>query len=145
MNQGKMPTTYQGLPHVRISLLARNGLLPKRSGLNWGQRPEYNRNPNEAYIRVPKNIDDLNFFPDTGTPFVLQTDDGQKLRVTREQSNSKAITTYENNGVIGEYFRKRLGLVDGALVKKADLVRYGRTDIDFYKVNKTTYILDFHV
>ena len=36
---------------VAVSLLSRNR-VPARSGLNWGQRPEYDRKPNQAYIQL---------------------------------------------------------------------------------------------
>jgi len=141
---GKTSNQNQKLQHVQINLLDNSGRLPARSGLNWGHRPEYNRNQNEAYIRVPKRIDDLGFFPVAGIRFILKTDDGQTLRVTREQANSKAITTYESNSILGEYFRKRLGLPDGAFIKKTDLQNYGRTNIDFFKIDATNYVMDFH-
>ena len=41
------------LPHRKVSLLDNQGTLPGRSGLNWGQRPEESREPNQAYIRLP--------------------------------------------------------------------------------------------
>jgi hypothetical protein len=137
------PFNLQGLPHVRISLLDNQGRLPTRSGLNWGQRPEYNRNTNEAYIRVPSDVNYLDFFPDVGIHFTIRTDDGEALRCTRAQDNSKAIETYNDNSLMGRYFRKRLGLADGVLIRKEDLLRYGRTHIDFYKVDNVTFYMDF--
>ena len=65
------------------------------------------------------------------------------LRV--EQQNDKAITTPENNSKLGEYFRYRLGLANGAFVTKEDLLRYGRTDVDFYKIDDEQYYMDFSV
>lgn len=65
------------------------------------------------------------------------------LRV--EQQGDKAITTPENNSKLGEYFRYRLGLPNGAFVTKNDLIRYGRTDVDFYKIDDEQYYMDFSV
>lgn len=132
-----------GLPHVRVSLLDRSGKLPGRSGLNWGQRPEYNREPNQAYIRLPLDICRTDFFPAKEIHFTLQTDDNKVLICTRAQANGKGIQTPHNNSLIGQYFRNRLGLPSGALVKKEDLLSYGRTHVDFYKIDEETYFMDF--
>ena len=133
----------QGRPHVRISLLDNQGRLPKRSGLNWGQRPEYNRNPDEAYIRVPKRVEDSHFFPPVGISFIIHTDDGKELLCVRAQDNAKAIETPADNSIMGRYFRNRLGLASGALIEMKDLLKYGRTDVDFYRINNATYYMDF--
>jgi hypothetical protein len=132
-----------GLPSVTISLLDRSGDLPQRSGLNWGQRPELNREPNQAYIRVPLEIARTDFFPPRGEHFTLLTDDHKVLICTRAQDGGKAIEGPKDNSLLGEYFRRRLGLADGATVTKEDLLRHGRTDLTFYKVDTETYNLDF--
>lgn len=134
-----------GLPKVNISLLAKDNTLPKRSGLNWGQRPEQNRNPNQAYIRLPATIYQTDFFPENTIQFTVLTDDEKTLICTRAQQNGKAIHTPQNNSLIGEYFRSRLGLSSGALVTEKDLARYGRNDIGFYKIDDETYYMDFSV
>ena len=60
-----------------------------------------------------------------------------------EQQNDKAITTPARNSDLGEYFRNRLGLANGAFVTRADLDRYGRTDVVFIKLDEETYYMDF--
>ncbi len=139
----KKKTDYNSLPFAKISLLDRHGELPTRSGLNWGQRPEYRRNPNQAYIRVPSEIIKSNFFPERGMDFTVLTDDGKVLICKRAQANGKAIETPHDNSLIGEYFRNRLGLPEGELVKTRDLRRYGRTNVDFYRIDDETYYMDF--
>jgi len=135
----------QVLPSVKVSLLGRNGDLPQRSGLNWGQRPEEHREPNQAYIRLTADIYNTDFFPPVKVHFTLLTDDSKVLICTRAQQNGKAIHTPHNNSLIGEYFRNRLGVSNGAPVHKQDLVRYGRTDVTFYKIDDETYFMDFAV
>ncbi|MEI6787507.1 MAG: restriction endonuclease PLD domain-containing protein [bacterium] len=132
-----------GLSSVEVSLLDRSGMLPSRSGLNWGQRPEVRREPNQAYIRLPSTVYMTDFFPKRGVTFTVLTDDEKVLICTRAQDNGKAIHTPQNNSLIGEYFRSRLSLPSGALVKKEDLVRYGSTTLRFYKIDEETYFLDF--
>jgi hypothetical protein len=134
-----------GLPSVHISLLDNFGNLPSRSGLNWGQRPEYHRNPNQAYIRLPANITHSDFFPKLGIHFTILTDDNKVLICSRAQDNGKAIHTPQNNSLIGEYFRNRLNLAYGEPIKKEDLLKYGRDNIDVYKIDDETYFLDFSI
>lgn len=137
-----------GLESVRVSLLDfRNGTtLPPRSGLNWGQRPEEHREPNQAYIHLPASIYKTSFFPPKTVHFTVLTDDGKILTCTRAQEEyGKAIHTPHNNSLIGEYFRNRFGVANGAPVTMEDLQRYGRTDVDFYKIDEETYYMDFSV
>jgi hypothetical protein len=48
---------YTNLEKVTLTLLdKRTGEVPARSGLNWGQRPEYKREPNQAYLNIPSEI-----------------------------------------------------------------------------------------
>ncbi|MBW1940807.1 MAG: NgoFVII family restriction endonuclease, partial [Deltaproteobacteria bacterium] len=119
------PAHIIGLPKITISLLTNDGTLPRRSGLNWGQRPDQNREPNQAYIRLPASVYHTNFFPENTIQFTVLTDDGKTIICTRAQQNGKAIHTPHNNSLIGEYFRNRLGLASGALVTEKDLATYG--------------------
>jgi len=135
----------QELDNVTVSFLDRNGELPQRSGLNWGQRPEYRRNPNQAYIRLTADIYRTNFFPPVSVQFTLLTDDDKTLICTRAQDNGKAIHTPQNNSLLGEYFRNRLGVPNGAPVLLEHLTNYGRSDVTFFKVDSETYYLDFSV
>ncbi len=138
-------TVLIGLPHEKISFLDRSGKLPARSGLNWGQRPEEKREANQAYIKLPSSVYRTSFFPPVGEHFTVHTDDNKVLICTRAQQNGKAIHTPHNNSLIGLYFRNRLGLSSGAFVKKSDLLAYGRTDIDFYKIDDENYYMDFSI
>lgn len=125
---------------VKISLLTNQGEVAKTSCLNWGQRK--NRNPNEAYIRIPIHIAKSGFFP-VGRHFTVLTDDRHQLILRTEQQNNKALTTPMNNSLLGEYFRNRLGISNGKLIKIEDLERYGRTDVIFAKIDEELYYMDF--
>ncbi|OTP86755.1 hypothetical protein B5S42_12510 [Gilliamella apicola] len=111
------------------------------SGLNWGQRK--NREPNQAYIPVPAKVVRTGFFPPGGKHFEVLTDDSEYLILRLEQDNDKAITTPENNSILGKYFRNRLGLNTGEFVTREHLEKYGRTDVTFYKTSNGEYLLDF--
>ncbi|MEI7485483.1 MAG: hypothetical protein WCK13_12300 [Ignavibacteriota bacterium] len=46
---------------------------------------------------------------------------------------------------MGEYFRNRINVANGAPVSTQDLLDYGRTDATFYKIDDETYFMDFSV
>ena len=129
--------------HVVLSLLAKGGETGARSGLNWGQRNK--RNKNEAYIPLPSKIAKSGFFPLNKQQFLVVTGDHHTLQLRVEQQNDKAITTPTSNAQLGEYFRNRLGLSYGQYIKKEHLIRYGRTDVSFYKIDDEQYYMDFSV
>lgn len=131
------------LPRTSVSFLNNQGNLPQRSGLNWGQRA--GREPNQAYIRLPIELTRTDFFPPRGEHFTLLTDDNKSLICVRRQDYGKAIHTPDNNSRMGLYFRYRLNVTEGMNITKEDLEHYGRTDVDFYKIDEETYYMDFSV
>lgn len=140
---------------VRLSLLnSHTGETHTTSGLNWGHRQNtYNRkdgtisqrqrNPNEAYIPLPKSISKTGFFPLGKQHFVVITDDKKQLTLRVEQQGNKAITTPQSNAMLGIYFRNRLNLPEGAFISRSDLEAYGRTDVTFIKYDEEQFFMDF--
>lgn len=129
---------------VTLSLLTqRTGDVGVTSGLNWGQRAH--RNPNEAYIHIPAHVARSDFFPIDEAVFTVLTDDHRQLLLRVEQGGDKAITTPFSNALLGEYFRNRIGAPEGARITKADLERYGRTDVTFIKIEDELFYMDFSV
>ena len=127
-----------------MSLLTqRTGDVGVTSGLNWGQRAH--RNPNEAYIHIPAHVARSGFFPIDEAVFTVLTDDHRQLLLRVEQGGDKAITTPFSNALLGEYFRNRIGAPEGARITKADLERYGRTDVTFIKIEDELFYMDFSV
>lgn len=63
------------------------------------------------------------------------------------QQGSKGLQTPQSNSIIGRYFRKRLGVADGAPVDLADLQRFGSRFVAFYKVEDDAegpaYVMDY--
>lgn len=118
-----------------------NNDVGKRSGLNWGQRNKRNRN--EAYLSLPAKIAHSGFFPLGGQHFTVRTDDNHYLILRVEQQNDKALTTPQSNALLGEYFRKRLNLTNGAFISKVHLDGYGRTDVTFFRIDEEQYFMDF--
>lgn len=136
----------------KISLLTADGKdTGHGSGLNWGIRPNgTKRDLDQAYI--PYNVKDRKegFFP-------LKTDTNLKnnpifkvvpigfdpffMRVA--QQGNKGIHTAENNALLGEFFRKKLGVPSGTLITKEMLENYGKTYVTFKKYENDIYVLDF--
>lgn len=71
--------------------------------------------------------------------FTAITDDRHQLTLRVEQQNNKAITTPVRNSDLGEYFRNRLGLPNGAYITRADLENYGRLGVKFVKLDEETF------
>jgi len=125
------------------------------SGINWGHRKDGTpRNPNQMYISLPAHIkrEHPSFFPiignrsGKGNPnFSVLSDDGVNFIFRVQQENNKGITTPLDNSRIGEYFRYRIGVANGAFVTKQDLLNYGRTDVTFYKLDDEQYVMDFSI
>jgi len=133
-----------GTHYVRISLTTgsrENELVPHRSGLNWGQRQ--GRNLNQAYLRVTVADQRSGFFPDIGEEFIVECDDGTRIKLVRAQQNGKALQTPENNALLGEYFRQRLGVKLGDPISLRHLHEYGRTNVDIFKTADGRFFLDF--
>jgi hypothetical protein len=129
-----------------ISLLSKKMEEVQRvGGLNWGHRDKRNRN--EAYIQLPPDVYKSDFFPAKPQHFTVVTDDSKTFICCRAQKGKTgdAIETPHNNALLGEYFRNRLGLPNGAFVTRKDLEHYKRTDVTFYKFDNENYYMDFSV
>lgn len=135
------------LPNLKVSFINRDGRVSESSALNWAfrKKPGYNRERNQAYIPLTAPVIRSGFFPPRGEHFTIITDDDRTLICVRASDNGKGINTPQNNSILGRYFRYRLGVAEGEKVTQADLENYGRTDIDFYKIDEETYFMDFSV
>lgn len=156
-NRPKKKLEGSGIESVVLTLLdSDTGETHEKAGLNWGHRKNKyhlkdgtikysDRNKNEAYIPCPAEVVRSGFFPLEKQHFTVFTDDQHQLILRAEQANYKALTTPLSNAQLGEYFRNRLGLANGAYVTKADLEAYGRTDVTFYKLDDEQFFMDFSV
>ena len=133
-----------GITKVNLFLLTKSGDVGFGSGINWGhRRNKIPREPNQAYIPLPSDIARSGFFPLEGRHFSVLTDDKIQMIMRVEQQNNKAITTPQNNSLIGEYLRGRIGVASGAFVLRQDLLNYGRTDVTFYKLDEEEFLWIF--
>jgi len=139
-----MKTTKGKFEFVTLPFTTNNNgdlQVPKSSGLNWGQRP--GREQNQAYLSVPAYIQKSSFFPVPGVMFEIECDDDDYFQCLRAQANGKAIHTPANNSLFGLYFRSRLGVMPGYMVKIEHLTKYGRSSVDIYKISDLKFYLDF--
>lgn len=124
-----------------LSLVSKNGEVGKSSGLNWGQRP--GRNPDQAYIPLPRCVAATGFFPLNKRYFTVITDDDYCMQMRVEQEGDKAITCPDDNAMLGRYFRERLCVDNGKAISVADLKKYGRSTVVFTKLNDELFYMDF--
>lgn len=132
-----------------VSLLGVGGEVQQSAGLNWGHRQQagYNRNLNEAYIQIGAQLGREDFFPARPTRFTIHADDKASFVVVRAQKSAPgdAIETPEDNSLLGAYFRSRIGAESGAFVDRAMLEQYGRTDVEFCKIDDDEFLMNFSV
>lgn len=147
--------------------------VPARSGLNWGVNSTQVGGTShtcigDAEIRITKeaieNFPDL-FPPKLGTPskrsgklqrqndeIELIWDDGVIMKGLLEQNlpqgdlmYPKAICSSDSKAELGLYLRNRIGVLPTQVITKADLDRYGRTDITISLQGEGVYYMDFSV
>lgn len=126
---------------IKVDLIDSKGEV--QYGLNWGQRD--GRNPDQAYIQLSADVYKSDFFPSKGKYFVVRTDDGQTIIMTRAQKtgDGTAIQTPDDNSILGKYIRKRLGLQEGTPITAADIAAYGRDNIVITKIDNLNYEMNF--
>lgn len=132
-----------------------SGEMHPRSGLNWGFGRGRARDTNEAYIPLYKDNVHSDFFPGRLEPdakFTIETDDGVIIhQASRGQgaNRGKGISTPDRksggNRILGEYFRRRMGVPKERRFCVADFEAYGRHDVTFTKIDDDTYYMDFSV
>lgn len=147
--------------------------VPEKSGLNWGVNSTQIGGTShtcvgDAEIRITKeaieNFPDL-FPPKLGTPskrtgklqrqndeIELIWDDGLIMKGLLEQNlpqsdliYPKAICSSESKAELGLYLRNRIGVSPTHVITKADLDRYGRTDVTVSLQAEGVYYMDFSV
>ena len=157
----------------RLSFLNKRGLVPKKSGLNWGCSRGH-VSPGDAYIRI--SMDCIRNFPNMFPPkkyvdgvlndnstgrknrendeIELIWDDGTTMVGLLEgQINNKKdgmiypkqLSSSPRKSDLGVYLRRRLGVDLNHVITKADLKKYGRTHIDISLISEGVYYMDFSV
>jgi hypothetical protein len=143
---------------IVISLLARGNVIPGGSGINWnlGTNRSHRKDKNAAYISTSNHTNKPGFFPSRSEVFLAHFDDGAIFPMRTMSAKVKgasiynygAITSAEDNQILGAYLRKRIGNaigknLDQQFIQMDDLVKYGRTSIKVTKLDDSTYHFDF--
>lgn len=146
------PEMYQNNERLTLPLFGTdaNGVMRGKSGLNWGFGGGRRRDPNEAYIPLYKGNVRSDFFPGRLEPearFTIITDDDVEMHASRGQGKQqgKAISTPDDNKILGRYFRSRMGVPENRRFTVDDFVSYGRKDATFIKIDDDTFYMDFAV
>lgn len=128
--------------HLRYLVLSVS--VNPRSGLNWDRGT---RNWYEAYIPVPMLIQRSGFFPPTGQPFDVITDDGQSFQCKLTGTGGKNLTSHPTLDILGGWLKGTklgaVGLLPGQTVTEQHLRDYGRSDIAITRLSPLEYYFDF--
>lgn len=167
----QQPLLAKGI--CRASFLDKKGLVPKKSGLNWGCSGGHVKE-GDAYIRITmdyiktfpkmfppkKYVDGIENINSTGRKnrendeVELIWDDGTVMTGLLEGQNynkldgmvyPKQLSSSPNKSIMGEYLRKRLGVSMKHVITKTDLKKYGRYSIDISLIGEGIYYMDFSV
>ena len=157
----------------RVSFLDKQGLVPQKSGLNWGCSGGH-VSQGDAYIRI--TMDYIRMFPKMFPPkkyidgiqnenstgrknrendeVELMWDDGTVMVGLLEGQvynkfdgmiYPKQLSTSPQKSILGVYLRNRLGVDLNHVITKSDLRKYGRTHIDISLISEGIYYMDFSV
>ena len=167
----QQPLLARGI--CRVSFLDHNGLVPQKSGLNWGCSGGH-VTEGDAYIRItmdyvrlfpkmfpPKkyidgveNInstgrknrenDEVELIWDDGTIMVGLLE-GQSYNKIDGMIYPKQLSSSPQKSIMGTYLRRRIGVSMNHVITKTDLRRYGRSHIDISLIGEGIYYMDFSV
>lgn len=157
----------------RVSFLDKKGLVPQKSGLNWGCSGGH-VSQGDAYIRI--TMDYIRMFPKMFPPkkyvdgIQNENSSGRKNRENDEVEliwddgtvmvgllegqvynkydgmiYPKQLSTSPQKSILGVYLRNRLGVDLNHVITKSDLRKYGRTHIDISLIGEGMYYMDFSV
>lgn len=157
----------------RASFLDRNGLVPTKSGLNWGCGGSH-VSEGDAYIRItmdyvrmfpkmfpPKKYvdgvennnsngrsnrenDEVELIWDDGTVMVGLLE-GQSRNTLDKMLYPKQLCSSPQKSILGRYLRNRIGVSLNHVITKTDLRKYGRSHVDISLISDGVYYMDFSV
>ena len=138
----------RGQEHIFLPLYSyekRERKVFEKSGLNQWNASGRPRNLGEVYVPIPAWIHSSypSFFPPKDVKFALKLPNGNKLKVSLCQQDSKALMSDPNKG-LGEWLlRDVLGLKEGEVLTYAKLEGLGLDSVVIYKNGDGNYSIDF--
>jgi len=160
-------------PRAQLSLRSGRGTF-QDSGINVGQKSLTGSHVHidDCYVPIRASLIDQipQLFPNNGINTKVGTgygkaakkingnaeflfDDGTVMQISFEQKGParpnghlyKAFRSFSPNKALGEYLRKRMGILPGMPFTEADFNRYGRDSIVLEKIAEGQYFVDFSV
>jgi hypothetical protein len=122
-----------------------NKQVPERSGLNQWNANGRQRNLNEVYIPIPKEIHKSfpNFFPARDTPFTLFLPSGEHLMAKICQDSGKALMSNPNRALGKWLLRDVLKLNEAELLTYQKLEEIAIDSIEINKLSDNSYEINF--
>lgn len=131
--------------HATVELMLLEDPHWQTKSLNVWTRP-YNTKE-DTYIDIDRTNKignyQYDFFP-RGVHIQLISDDNVQWLVQRTGEYGKDLVVVEGVNFY-DYFSSRLDIREDRPIAYKDLLEYGRTNVEFYKVNDDQFILDFSV
>lgn len=119
--------------------------VPEKSGLNQWNAAGRKRDVNELYIPL-NGMDNKRakvFFPPRDKTFNLHLPNGNVIKASLCQENSKALMSNPNKELGRWLLRDVFGLAEGTLVTYDMLLEFGIDSVIFTKIDKNNYRIDF--
>ncbi len=116
----------------------------EKSGLNQWNAGGRDRNENEVYIPIPRDVHDKSpgFLPPRDEPFDLHFPNGEVMKVKVCQGNDKALMSQRNADLGRWLLRDILQLVPGSLATYSMLEQIGIDSVEISKLDGK-YFIDF--
>lgn len=130
---------------IYLPLYGRNQTVYEKSGLNQWNAEGRMRDPDEAYIPIPAEINRNfpDFFPDRKTPFMLKLPNGRKMKSKICQDNEKALFSHKNRELGQWILRGVLGLKEGELLTYDKLQAIGIDSVRIDKISDRLFEINF--
>jgi len=148
INSGAIFQEIRSIPHIFLPLYStagKNKIVPERSALNQWNANGRKRSINEAYIPIPALIKKVfpAFFPDKSKYFNLILPNNKILQASVCQDGEKAIMSNPNSALGNWLLRDVMNLNEGELLTYQRLELLGIDSVVIYKIDSTTYDIDF--
>lgn len=120
--------------------------VPERSGLNQWNANGRTRNPDEAYIPIPRLINEVfnDYLPDRETPFALITPNDDLFICKVCQACSKALMSHPNSDLGNWLLRQVLNISPRVLATYQDLVNRNINSVCIHRLGENDGIIDNH-
>lgn len=129
--------------HITVELMLKDDPHWESKALNVWTRPHNTKSDSYINIERTNKLGETkwDFFSRNADIQVISDDDTQWI-VRRAGEYGKELKVIEGISFY-EYFSHRLGITEERSLSYKDFYNYGRTNVDFYKLNENQYLLDF--